>query len=315
MFVSEYMWRTTAACEHFMLFIIVMTIVDLSKTLTSLMLEAQQRVERYGTTDVITVETINGWLELYQELYIISLTSTIVQYICLVYYFICFNIPKTREQLKYHEYFRVWFIVISYLLVMILPIMAIQMASNQWAKCRRVMARLHNTMIDDIDAANRKMIKQFICVIKKHPLQIRFMSKVPLGIFLLPAIITLVVNNVIIMLQFNHLWFIVIVYTIVMILPIVAAQMASDQWAKCQRVMARLHNSMIDDAGTAERKMIKQFIRVIKKHPLQIRFISKVPVGIFFLPAILTVVVNNVIILLQFNHGSKHAKMIFNGKK
>ncbi|KAH9635022.1 hypothetical protein HF086_004376 [Spodoptera exigua] len=62
------MWRTTAACEHFMLFIIVMAIVDLSKTLISLMLEVQHTVDRYGTSDVITVETINGWVELYQEL-------------------------------------------------------------------------------------------------------------------------------------------------------------------------------------------------------------------------------------------------------
>ncbi|CAH1645881.1 unnamed protein product [Spodoptera littoralis] len=206
------MWRCTLVHESFMLFIAIMTIVDLSKTLISLMVEAQQRC---GTSDVITGETVKGWVELYQELvnccdkvavcfgcqYIFSLTCTIVHYVNVVYNFIYFNVFKTLE---FDDNFKLWFLMIGYVMIMSLPIVATQMASNQWVRCQRVIARLHNNMIDDVNTAERKMIKDFIRVIKKHPLQIRFMSKVPVGIFLLPAILTAVVNHVIILLQFNH---------------------------------------------------------------------------------------------------------------
>ncbi|KAH9635023.1 hypothetical protein HF086_004377 [Spodoptera exigua] len=110
-----------------------MTIVDLSKTLTSLMLEAQQRVERYGTSDVITVETINGWAELYQEL--VNCCDKVA---------VCFGY-QTRE---YQSIIKLLLLIIGYMIVVILPVVATQMASDQWAKCQRVMARLHNTMID-----------------------------------------------------------------------------------------------------------------------------------------------------------------------
>ncbi|KAF9406375.1 hypothetical protein HW555_013233 [Spodoptera exigua] len=300
---------------------VVMTIVDLSKTLISLMLEAQQRVERYGTSDVITVETINGWAELYQELvnccdkvavcfgyqYTFALSCSTVHYIILVYYVIYYNVYTTRE---YESTFKLLLLIIGYMIVVILPVVATQMASDQWAKCQRVMARLHNTMIDDAGAAERRLVKQFIRVIKKHPLQIRFMSKMPAGIFLLPALLTVVINNVIIICWCSRKEVGKAIFTCdqeasatdqvyvqdaswhfltASLTHCVATQMASDQWAKCQRVMARLHNTMIDDAGAAERRLVKQFIRVIKKHQLQIRFMSKMPAGIFLLPALLTV--------------------------
>ncbi|KAH9635024.1 hypothetical protein HF086_004378 [Spodoptera exigua] len=131
--VSNFLWRSTVVLEHFMLFLVVMAIVDLSKTLTSLMLEAQQRVDRYGTSDVITVETINGWAELYQEL--VNCCDKVAM---------CFGY-QTRE---YESTFKLLLLIIGYMIVVILPVVATQMASDQWAKCQRVMARLHNTMID-----------------------------------------------------------------------------------------------------------------------------------------------------------------------
>uniref|UniRef100_A0A2H1V2Y3 SFRICE041862.2 n=1 Tax=Spodoptera frugiperda TaxID=7108 RepID=A0A2H1V2Y3_SPOFR len=179
--------KFTIVFEHFMLFIVVMTIVDLTKTLISLMVEAQQRVHRCGTSEVITGETINRWVELYQEL--VNCCDKVA---------VCFGGQDITE------FFTISLYILIYIVIMLMPILATQMASHQWTKLQRVLARLHNSLIEDEDTAERKMIKDFLRVIKKHPLHIRFMSKVPVGIFLLPTIISVVVNQVIVLLQFTH---------------------------------------------------------------------------------------------------------------
>ena len=49
-------------------------------------------------------------------------------------------------------------------------------------------------------------------------------------------------------------------------------------------------------------KLIKDFIRLLKKNPLQIKLSTKVPVGLYMLPVIVMLAVNYVIVMLQFNH-------------
>lgn len=49
-------------------------------------------------------------------------------------------------------------------------------------------------------------------------------------------------------------------------------------------------------------RMIKDFIRVIKRHPLDIKLMSKVPAGMYILPTILTLTINYIIVMLQFNN-------------
>ncbi|CAH0701600.1 unnamed protein product [Spodoptera exigua] len=298
--VSNLLWRSTVVLEHFMLFFVVMTIVDLSKTLTSLMLEAQQRVERYGTSDVITVETINGWAELYQEL--VNCCDKVA---------VCFGY-QTRE---YQSIIKLLLSIIGYMIVVILPVVATQMASDQWAKCQRVMARLHNTMIDgntmadDGISLSTVVLEHFmlffvvmtIVDLSKTLISLMLEAQQKVGRYGTSDVITVETINgwaelyqelvnccdkvavcfgyqytfalscstvhyiilVYYVIYYNvyttreyestfKLLLLIIGYMIVVILPVVATQMASDQWAKCQRVMARLHNTMIDGNTMAD---------------------------------------------------------------
>ncbi|KAH9635358.1 hypothetical protein HF086_017924 [Spodoptera exigua] len=56
------------------------------------------------------------------------------------------------------------------------------------------------------------------------------------------------------------------------------------------------------DANAEETKMIKDFIRLIKKNPLQINLISNFPAGMNLLPVIVMLFFNYLIVILQFNH-------------
>ena len=56
------------------------------------------------------------------------------------------------------------------------------------------------------------------------------------------------------------------------------------------------------DSSQTDVKLIKDFIRLLKKNPLQIKLSTKVPVGLYMLPVIVMLAVNYVIVMLQFNH-------------
>lgn len=55
------------------------------------------------------------------------------------------------------------------------------------------------------------------------------------------------------------------------------------------------------DSEDAEAKLVKDFIRVIKKNPLQMKLLNK-SAGMYMLPVILSIAVNYLIVMLQFNH-------------
>ncbi|KAH9635360.1 hypothetical protein HF086_017926 [Spodoptera exigua] len=86
-----------------------------------------------------------------------------------------------------------------------------------------------------------------------------------------------------------------------MMVPIFGGQLVQNQGLKFHRQIAQLYNKNVVDSET-EGKVIKDFLRVIKKNPLKIKLLAKVPLGNHILPLQLSLIVNNVIILLQFNH-------------
>ncbi|KAF9412709.1 hypothetical protein HW555_008853 [Spodoptera exigua] len=140
-----------------------------------------------------------------------------------------------------------------------------------------------------------KVTKDFIRLIKKHPLQIKMLSNVPTGMYILPVMFTLAVNYLIILLQFNHgmsrfeefkpIIFILISYMTLTILPILAG-----------------HKIYRQDSYGPDAKLLKDFIRLTKKKPLQIKLITKIPVGLYLLPVLFAIAINYVITMLQFNH-------------
>ncbi|XP_022820318.1 uncharacterized protein LOC111352173 [Spodoptera litura] len=96
---------------------------------------------------------------------------------------------------------------------------------------------------------------------------------------------------------------VILTYVVVMMMPLAAGQLTRNQGAKFHRVLARLYNKMIGtDANAEETKMIKDFIRLIKKNPLQIKLISNFPAGMNLLPVIGMLFFNYLIVILQFNH-------------
>ena len=66
--VAHTLTRMSVVFEHYMLFFVIMIVVQLFKCLTSLVSDVQGRVGRYEEHRVITREQIQGWRELYQDL-------------------------------------------------------------------------------------------------------------------------------------------------------------------------------------------------------------------------------------------------------
>uniref|UniRef100_A0A2H1VB01 SFRICE_009785 n=1 Tax=Spodoptera frugiperda TaxID=7108 RepID=A0A2H1VB01_SPOFR len=151
--------------------------------------ECYGKYDENGQCEVITAEKIQGWVERYRGL------SNCGEKITL-----CFGRLKTRTT-DYNKFI----VIFAYVSIMIMPLTAGQMTRNQGVKFHRVLARLYNKMIGtDANAQETKMIKDFIRLIKKNPLQIKLISNFPAGMNLLPAIVMLFFNYLIVILQFNH---------------------------------------------------------------------------------------------------------------
>ncbi|XP_022819477.1 uncharacterized protein LOC111351671 [Spodoptera litura] len=95
-------------------------------------------------------------------------------------------------------------VVIGHLSVAIMPLVAGQMVTNQGLKLRRILARLFNTLVSGSNETEVKAMKDFIRLIKKHPLEVKLFSKISSGTSLVPAVLMLSVNYLIVLLQFNH---------------------------------------------------------------------------------------------------------------
>lgn len=59
---------------------------------------------------------------------------------------------------------------------------------------------------------------------------------------------------------------------------------------------------LISDLNAPEVKLIKDFIRLIKQNPQEIKLLSNVSAGMYMLPVIQPLSVNYVIVMLQFNN-------------
>lgn len=56
------------------------------------------------------------------------------------------------------------------------------------------------------------------------------------------------------------------------------------------------------DPEAPKQQGLKDFQRLVSVHPLTIELLPTMPVGMYFLPAILSLAVSNIIVTLQLNH-------------
>ncbi|KAF9412708.1 hypothetical protein HW555_008852 [Spodoptera exigua] len=136
-----------------------------------------------------------------------------------------------------------------------------------------------------------KVIRDFLRVIKKDSLKIKLLSKVPLGTHILPLQLSLIVNNEDEVVSTESLISVTSYFSFMMV-PIFGGQLVQNQGLKFHRQIAQLYNKNVVDSET-EAKVIKDFLRVIKKNPLKIKLLAKVPLGNHILPLQLSLIVNN----------------------
>ncbi|KAH9635364.1 hypothetical protein HF086_017930 [Spodoptera exigua] len=193
------------------------------------------------------------------------------------------------------DYKQFLLLILNYVLALILPLIGGQMAMNQGTKIHRAVTRFYNIIIVGKSKIESLLIKS------------RFE-------------------------EFKPIIFILISYMTLTILPILAGHKIYRQGVKFQRVLARLYNSVavfgkyyclyllllglvyghvvhrtksiqnVSDSYGPDAKLLKDFIRLTKKKPLQIKLITKIPVGIYLLPVLFAIGINYVITMLQFNH-------------
>ncbi|XP_063892177.1 uncharacterized protein LOC135117281 [Helicoverpa armigera] len=122
----------------------------------------------------------------------------------------CFIILQILVQTMYHlsvssDAISFAIAMTTYLTSLIMPVHAGQMLRNEAMRTQRCLARLHNTILIDYNEAEPKLIKDFIRLVKKKPLEIKLLTNLPLGMYLLPLLTMFAVNYTIIVLQINHI--------------------------------------------------------------------------------------------------------------
>ncbi|KAF9412710.1 hypothetical protein HW555_008854 [Spodoptera exigua] len=214
------------------------------------------------------------------------------------------SVVSQAVKMQASDYYQKSIVVSGHLTVVMMPLVAGRLVTNHGLKIHRILARLLNTLDTDSNRNETKLVKDFIRLIKKNRLQINLLSNVTSGLTALPIIIMFFINYLIVLLQFNHvlrLFLIFTIYVSVIVVPLIAGQMVTNQRWSLLRVVARLYNTM-QDSNETEVKAVKDFIRLMKKYPLEIKLFSKISSGTSLLPAVLMLAVNYFIVLLQFNH-------------
>ncbi|PZC84628.1 hypothetical protein B5X24_HaOG200748 [Helicoverpa armigera] len=219
--VSQTFTRMTLLYQPIVFFIVISTVVIYFKCLNRLISIATDSLKicrlrsgLHGECD-LGRDQIEGWVELYRDLanccekvsicfgrqFSFSLVLTMSNYILLLYqicYMNTYHIPND------FEFKKIILVIISYIIMTMLPIFAGQLICNQELKCHRVLSRLYNTMLIYSNEAEVKLVKDFIRLMKKYPLDIKLMNKLPAGMYMVPAILSFAVNYTIVMLQFHH---------------------------------------------------------------------------------------------------------------
>uniref|UniRef100_A0A2H1VB37 SFRICE_009787 n=1 Tax=Spodoptera frugiperda TaxID=7108 RepID=A0A2H1VB37_SPOFR len=181
--------RVTIVFEYLMFFIANMTLITFCKYQNSLISAAQKRL-KFDVKCDIKKEEIQDWVDQYRDL--VNCCQMVTKF--------C---GGQKEVVV--DYGKTSFIVFGYILVMMTPLFAGQMLNSQGIKYHRMLARLYNTITIDKAEAEGKLVKDFIRLLKKNPIQIHLVCGVPVGMCLLPITLSLFINYVIILLQFNHI--------------------------------------------------------------------------------------------------------------
>ncbi|XP_073956513.1 uncharacterized protein [Choristoneura fumiferana] len=94
-------------------------------------------------------------------------------------------------------------------------------------------------------------------------------------------------------------------YSMVTISMLYTGQMAQNEADSMRRALARLYNILVTIPGDDVvnlRKSVRDLYRYISVEPFRNQIITGVFIQMPLLPVILTTIVSNTIILLQFNH-------------
>ncbi|PZC84639.1 hypothetical protein B5X24_HaOG200759 [Helicoverpa armigera] len=216
--VSQFFIRSTLIVQPLILFTIIMIVAHLFRSFNyfiSVVNKRARSVDSLSEENDITREEIQNWVELYRDLenscenvaiffghqYFFTLTMSISNSIMMVYHVGCSVLLKAITP----DLRRMVIGLLNYVAWSMLPVISGQVVRNQAVKCHREFARLYNTVVIDPSEEKGKLIKDFIRVIKKKPLDIKLLSKLPIGMYMLPAMLTMGVNYAIMVLQINHI--------------------------------------------------------------------------------------------------------------
>ncbi|PZC84630.1 hypothetical protein B5X24_HaOG200750 [Helicoverpa armigera] len=210
--------KITMLFEHFVLFSIIILIVRVVKCLNHMVNAAEEslRNQIFDNECEIVTKQIQEWASLYTDLTncckhvtqsfncLLSFSIMLsISHFVLLTYEIIYTIYR-KGIIITDDLLQISFVILADTAVMTMPMIAGQLLLNQGVKLHRLLARLYNVLIIRPEDSEAKLIKDFLRLLKKKPLEVRFGSNYQAGMSLLPVMLMMSVNYLVILLQFNH---------------------------------------------------------------------------------------------------------------
>ncbi|KAF9412707.1 hypothetical protein HW555_008851 [Spodoptera exigua] len=147
--------------------------------------------------------------------------------------------------------------------------------------------------------AEAKLIKDFLRVIKKDPLKIKLLAKVPLGTHILPLQLTLI--DVQRRLGTSNIVYSLIYHMSATITLLFAGQKLQNEFNSFNKALALLACEVSSHHAKSETRQLKDLNRLVTTNPIVIKF-STFSLGMYLFPMMLSLSATYIVVMLQFNH-------------